>query len=310
MLSIVVVQYEPDRAALERTLLSILTQDDQDFELIIADDGSRNKRFDSTRALLNKYGREAQLLTLPENRGTVWNLWNGVSHAGGTWVYAISPGDYLYDAGTVRWIKACCRRDDVWAAFGKAAYYTQEPQLRQLPGQTPFDRSCYSAEHYRPQTIKRNMLLYDDGISGACAFYRTSLLRQALEEMKGRVRYAEDFSLRMFSVEKIHIHCYDRVICWYEDNTGVSSSQARMLKDWKAMLRLLREKFPRDRMVCLANLYFFNDERRSKILRGLIGHTIVPQWLPFKRKQKAYQPPVNGRIEELERIYHLQEEEQ
>ena len=121
MLSIVVVQYEPDRAALERTLLSILTQDDQDFELIIADDGSRNKRFDSTRALLNKYGREAQLLTLPENRGTVWNLWNGVSHAGGTWVYAISPGDYLYDAGTVRGGKACGRSDDGWAAFGTAA---------------------------------------------------------------------------------------------------------------------------------------------------------------------------------------------
>ena len=308
MLSIIVAQYEPDRAALERTLFSILTQDDQDFELIIADDGSRSTLFDSTKALLQKYGRDAQLLTMPENQGTVWNVWNAVSHARGTWVYAISPGDYLYDAGTVRWIKERCREDDISAAFGKAAHYTQVPQLRQLPGQTPFDTGCYDPQHYRADQIKRNMVLYDDGVSGACAFYRKSVLLEALAAMKGRVRYAEDFAFRLFAVQGIHIHCYDRVICWYEQGTGVSASQPRMQKDWKAMLLLLKERYPKDRIVYLANLYFFNDERKSRILRGLIGRTIVPQWLPFKRMQKNYHPPVNGRMEELMRIYHLQEE--
>lgn len=306
MLTIIVVQYEPNWEKMERTLLSIVQQSDQNFELVIADDGSKKNLFQKARKWLESRGRHAVYLALDQNRGTVWNLWNAVSHASGKWVYSISPGDYLYDSATVAWIKAVCEQDQLCAGFGRAAYYTDTPRLRCLPGQTPCDRTCYRKGSYRPDVIKRHLLLYDDGISGACVFYRRDLLLAALNKMKGHVQYAEDFSLRMFAVQGIPINCYDRNICWYEADCGVSKSKEIMQADWRAMLLVLRKNYPRDLTVRLAALYYFNEEQRSRILRGIVGRLIVPQWIPLKQKQKHFQPPVNGKLEILQDLYKLQ----
>ncbi len=91
------------------------------------------------------------------------------------------------------------------------------------------------------------MLLYDDGISGAGLVYERELLVQALEKMAGRVLLAEDFAARLFAVENIPMVGYDRCIAWYEVGTGVSTNEgarARMLRDWRAMVELLRGAVP------------------------------------------------------------------
>ena len=307
--SIVVVQYEPNREKIERTLLSILTQEDQDFELLLADDGSMHDEFVFSESILKRFRRTATFIKLSENRGTVWNFWNAISHANGTWVYGISPGDYLYDRKTVSWIKETAQKEDAAAFFGKAAYYTDKPELKQLPGETPYDRSCYCKNTYSAKKIKRNMLLYDDGISGACVVYERTQMLSALAEMKGRVKFAEDFALRLYAVQEKTISCYDRVLCWYEDSTGISNFHDIMHSDWQEMILIMREKYPHDWTVYLASLYFFNGTRKSRILRGMVGRLIVPQWLPFKRGQNNFKAPINGKLQELSRLYQMHQEE-
>ena len=177
-------------------------------------------------------------------------------------------------------------------------------------GTAPFDRTPYRPGAYDAKTAKRNMLLYDDGISGAGLVYERELLVQALEKMAGRVLLAEDFAVRLFAVENIPIVGYDRCIAWYEVGTGVSTNEgarARMLRDWRAMVELLRELYPKDRTVRLAYEYYFNDRHKSRLVRGLIGRLIVPQNAPFKKAQHAWQPPVNGDAAELHQIYELAE---
>ena len=150
------------------------------------------------------------------------------------------------------------------------------------------------------------MLLYDDGISGAGLVYERELLVHALEKMAGRVLLAEDFAARLFAVENIPMVGYDRCIAWYEVGTGVSTNEgarARMLRDWRAMVELLRELYPKDRTVRLAYEYYFNDRHKSRLVRGLVGRLIVPQNAPFKKAQHAWVPPVNGDIQELKQIY-------
>ena len=150
------------------------------------------------------------------------------------------------------------------------------------------------------------MLLYDDGISGAGLVYEREFLVQALEKMAGRVLLAEDFAARLFAVENIPMVGYDRCIAWYEVGTGVSTNEgarARMLRDWRAMVELLRELYPKDRTVRLAYEYYFNDRHKSRLVRGLVGRLIVPQNAPFKKAQHAWVPPVNGDIQELKQIY-------
>ena len=80
-----------------------------------------------------------------------------------------------------------------------------------------------------------------------------------------------------------------------------------MLRDWRAMLTLLRELYPKDRTVRLAYEYYFNDRHKSRLVRGLVGRLIVPQNAPFKKAQHAWQPPVNGDTAELHQIYELAE---
>lgn len=45
----------------------------------------------------------------------------------------------------------------------------------------------------------------------------------------------------------------------------------------RAMLEVLRAAYPHDRTVRLAYAYYFNDRRKSRLVRGLVGRLIVPQ---------------------------------
>ena len=141
--------------------------------------------------------------------------------------------------------------------------------------------------------------------------YERALLAGALEKMAGHVRLAEDFSVRMFAVEGIPIRRYDRLTSWYEYGGGVSTNAAarqRMAAEWRAMVELLRQQYPKDPTVRLACAYFFNDRHKSRLVRGLVGRLIVPQNAPFKKAQHSWQPPVNGDAAKLRRIYQAAEE--
>lgn len=314
LLTVILVQYRPDWAALCRTLASLLGQTCRDFELIIADDGSPDDCFARTRALLAAHGMAARFAKLTPNGGTVNNLRNGLRYAGGRWVLTISPGDCLYDADTLRWLLDALRRDEPRVAFGRLACYSMEkdrPCLR--PGDPPFDPSPYAPGRFDARAAKRNLLLYDDGVSGAGLVYERALLTETIERMAGRVRFAEDFSVRLFAVQGVPVLRWDRRIAWYEVGSGISTdktaaSEARMLADWKAMLDLIRELYPRDWTVRAAHAYYFNDENPSRLVRGLVGRLIVPQWLPFKRAQKAWQPPAHGDLPTLRALCRQAEE--
>ena len=82
-----------------------------------------------------------------------------------------------------------------------------------------------------------------------------------------------------------------------------------MLRDWRAMVELLRELYPKDRTVRLAYEYYFNDRRKSRLVRGLVGRLIVPQNAPFKKAQRAWQPPINGDAAKLRTVYEFAEKE-
>ena len=314
-LSIILAQYYPDKTQLRHTLDSLLLQDTYDFELIIADDGSPEDYWQDTQAYLARHGfTNVKLSKNAVNKGTVSNMRNAVELASGQWIAGISPGDYVYDSTTIRWVLEMLRRDKPRVAFGKSAYYRQEPDgtLVQLPGETPFDRTPYDANHYDNKKIRRNVLLYDDGISGIETMFDRALFLDALRKMDGRVKFAEDFATRLFAVQGVPIRCYDRILRWYEYGTGVSTNEkarTRMETDWRAMLTLLRELYPKDLTVRLAWEYYHNDRHKSRLVRGLIGRLIVPQNCAFKKAQKAWQPPVNGDLAELEKIYAYSKED-
>lgn len=311
-ITIVILQYRPDAAALRRTLASLAMQDTRDFAVVLGDDGSAQDYFAESRAYLAAHGiTDVQTTKLQPNGGTVKNARNAVRAAATRWVLMLSPGDFLYDSETLRWWLGRLQADEPRVAFGRQAYFTPDPP-QPTAGETPFDRTPYDPAHYDAKAIRRNLLLYDDGISGAGLVYERALFLSALDKMADHVRLAEDFSLRLFAVQGVRITRYDRLTVWYEYGGGVSTdavARARMLGDWRAMLEVLRAEYPRDRTVRLAYEYYFNDRRKSRLVRGLVGRLIVPQNCPFKKAQRAWQPPTNGDKAKLRTVYEFAEKE-
>lgn len=307
LLTVLVAQYRPDPEALRRTLASLALQDTRDFGVVLADDGSPQPFFAQSVAWLAERGiTDVQTAPMAQNGGTVRNIRNALEKVTTRWVLTISPGDYLYDETTISWWLERLRADAPRVAFARQAYYTARPVPTPAPGETPFDRTPYDPARYDGATVRRNLVLYDDGISGCGMVYERTLLAQALGYMAGRVRLAEDFSVRLFAVQGVRIQRYDRLTSWYEYGEGVSTNEAarrRMAAEWQAMVELLRELYPRDRTVRLAYAYFFNDRRKSRLVRGLVGRLIVPQNAPFKKAQRTWQPPVNGDAGKLQAIY-------
>ena len=317
LLTVVVMQYRPAWEKLKLTLDSILMQDTREFELVITDDGSPQDWFAESKRYLAAHGlTDVQFCKNPTNLGTVRNILNGLSAAHGQWIALISPGDGFYDRGTLAWELETIRRDAPAVAFGRVGYYRLDAGgvPEQCPGDTPFDRACYDPARYNARRVERNLVLYSDHICGLELLCRRDVWQQALEQMEGKVKFAEDFATLLFAAEGTRMRPYDRVIAWYEYGVGISTdrtaaSEQRLQADLKATVALLREKHPKDRTVWLAWQYFFNDRHSSRLLRGLIGRAIVPQWLPFKRAQRSWQPPVNGDVQKLLELYQYNQGE-
>ncbi|MEK6780170.1 MAG: glycosyltransferase family 2 protein [Bacteroidota bacterium] len=77
---------------IERTIISIITQNCTEFEYIIVDGGST----DGTLDILRKYQNRISILISEPDNG-IYNAWNkGVKVASGEWICFIGSGDSLY----------------------------------------------------------------------------------------------------------------------------------------------------------------------------------------------------------------------
>ena len=183
-LTIVILQYRPDAGALRRTLAALAMQD----AVVLGDDGSPQDYFAESRAYLAAHGiTDVQTVKLMPNGGTVKNMQNALRAVTTRWVLTLSPGDFLYDSETLRWWLGRLQADAPRVAFGRQAYFAPGSDPHPVPGETPFDRTPYDPAHYDARTVRRNLLLYDDGISGAGLVYERALLRPS-----GRRFFAAD----------------------------------------------------------------------------------------------------------------------
>ena len=120
LISVLMLTYHPQKDALFSTLRSIVLQADCDFEVIVCDDGSGEFFREEIEHFLKANGVNYQILAHPENQGTVKNILDGAKIARGHYIKPISPGDYLYDAHTLRDIGDFMVKQDAAAAFGSS----------------------------------------------------------------------------------------------------------------------------------------------------------------------------------------------
>lgn len=234
-ISVCVGNYNPDWKKLLKTLKSIVYQKGVRFEIIIGDDGSKNDLFPQIEEFFRQVGfRNYKLVKSQENHGTVMNGMQMKTFVHGKYIKPISAGDLFYKDDSLKRLLEFSEKNRASVVFGDAVFYNDDNGFKIIKHfHNPRITGVYNTEHVS-RMLKLHYLLLSDGISGAAIFARSDIYGKYLEMIAGKVKYAEDYMIRIMILDEVRIHYYKHPIIWYEFGTGISTVASDF---WKEKLR-------------------------------------------------------------------------
>ena len=223
-ISVIVLCYNPNLDKLKKTLKSILQQKEIAYEIIISDDGSKQKNY----GLISSYFEDAgfddfTILENKENQGTVKNAMEALKCAKGKYIKLISPGDYLYNDTCLSRLCMYMESKKSKICYGKAVYYKyNESNLDIYPMRAPINQKIYKKNNIKK--IQRNYLFFRDKILGASLVLQKDTTIYYFEKICQYVKYAEDLSVICMVADGEKIDFWDEYLIWYEYGTGISTN--------------------------------------------------------------------------------------
>ena len=129
--SVIVLCYNCEEKALKDTLDSIICQTGSDFEIILADDASKNDCLSvGENYLKEKNFASYKIKAHSENVGTVQNIYDALEISDGKYVKCIGAGDLLFDTTTLSKISKHMTHEKSTMCFGKMqAYYYKDNKI-------------------------------------------------------------------------------------------------------------------------------------------------------------------------------------
>ena len=122
-ISVVVLTYNSKLDDIEKTILSIIKQKGVNFEIIIADDGSKENYFNNIKEIFEKNSfQHYQFIGSEKNNGTCKNYYNAIEIAKGEYIKPISPQDLLYNDTTLCDWYHFVKENQIRVSFGNAIY--------------------------------------------------------------------------------------------------------------------------------------------------------------------------------------------
>lgn len=224
--TVLVITYNSDLYRTCLTLQSAVDQEFDDFEIVIADDGSRENHFPQIRAFFEKNGfTRYKLVENPKNQGTVKNLLSGLAQTEGRYVKFISAGDALYDKHTLQKVYQFMERNHCSCCFGLIWGYQADGsrRVRRTPYVHPFDIKAYRQKDW--DRITKDLVLYSDNVCGASICYEKEFAQEYMERIQKDVRYEEDIFQVLAAVEGKPLQLYDAYMIWYEIGTGMTTKK-------------------------------------------------------------------------------------
>lgn len=252
--SIIVLCYNSEEQALKNTLNSILCQKNTDFEIILADDASKNNCIVIAENYLKKQHFDGyQIKTHEKNVGTVQNIYDALSIAEGKYVKCIGAGDLLYDQHTLYNIANFMDAEKCTMCFGKMqAYNYHNNQLNLITLTVPLDIRAFYKNN--PSVIAKNIIQNHGWIAGASMFYHTKEFYNLLQELIGTVRYCEDLLQVNLIIHNKKISFFPYAVVYYEVGTGISTNNDnansnRIKNDHNQFWNAMKKKYNYNRLI-------------------------------------------------------------
>ena len=158
MISVIVPVYNVEQY-LSRCVDSILAQSCQELEIILVDDGSR----DRSGAICDEYARrDPRISVIHKENGGLSSARNaGIEAASGQWLQFVDSDDYIAGDMTGKLLKACLEDHTRIAMGGYMDAYAQTGE--EIRGMTPEKREVVGAVE-----CNRRLMLQQGGDFSAC----------------------------------------------------------------------------------------------------------------------------------------------
>lgn len=244
--SVLILTYNSKLDEIMSTLDSVLCQVKSNFEIIIADDGSADNHFSDIEEYFkkNKFVNY-KLIGNEKNQGTVLNTLSGVLASTGKYVKDISPGDCLYKQDTLRkWYDYMEAEKLAWS-FCDVIYYKMKGNTRYAISVNAHPNDIGVYMNGSSEDKRWNYFAIGDISVGAAMMTDRELLLKYIQEIAGKVIYAEDNVWRMMMYDGILGGYYQYYGVLYEYGSGISTSGnskwfERIMNDWKKTNEILR----------------------------------------------------------------------
>ncbi len=223
-LSVIVLTYNASWERVRATLNSIILQKDINFELIVADDCSKDNYFDKIRDFFSRHSfTNYTLISRSENFGILKNLLEAAKVAQGDYIRGIGQGDMFFDEYALRdsYNDAVKNNSDVQVS--KAVCYKAFSNPVKIIECT---RSPQNVEAYKfPDMLRETYLINGDIAYGCMMLYkREILIKYFTEGLTRGVKLLEDHLIRMMVFDKRKISYFNKNIIFYEIHAGISST--------------------------------------------------------------------------------------
>lgn len=230
-ISVIITTYNQSVEVIRHSIMSVLFQEEVDYELIIADDHSKANYFEDYRQLFKQYNfSHYKLIRNSENLKTVLNIAHALEYAEAPYVKLIDAGDMLYSPHTLRQILDFCKLNMVSVGFGKINRFKKGNRGKYFKNEylAPrcVDLFCPSAtKDYNPLRILRHQMERADWIPASSQFYETSVYLNLLRQLSSdfNVKYCQDFT-SILALKDYEIHYFPKPIYWYEWGSGISTN--------------------------------------------------------------------------------------
>lgn len=225
--SVILLMYNSGLKQTLMTVKSIVLQNIEEMELIIADDGSecKYKWTEEIVQLCNAYSfYNYRFADSKTNVGTVKNILRALELASGKYVKVIGAGDLLWDENSLQTVYKQMTANNAYCAFCDfKGYAIENNEIVNRYFSGPFDKTPYLKGSQ--EKIKQNMIMFCDYILGAALFFQTFYLAGCLFELRDVVKYAEDLTQVIVVLRKDHIFYIPQKHIIYEVGSGISTSK-------------------------------------------------------------------------------------
>lgn len=241
-ITVIVLIYNNTLKAILKTLNSIVKQEFEEYEVILADDFSKNQYWNEIeKFFIENNFEDYYFIKNQENLGTVKNYLNAALKASGKYIKPIGAGDLLFDQFVLKRIYDFLEENhyNFGAGLLKSYCIGKDGFAYENKYKAPLDLKPYINNNYKK--IKNNIALKGDYISGAAMFGETKFIISYLEKLADIVRLTEDIMQILIVLDGKQIPLLNEYVVFYEVGSGVSTKTKNYNK--KDELTVDQEKF-------------------------------------------------------------------